>query len=227
MTELLALRHEVFCVEQGVPEREELDGRDGEGVHLVAVAGRRGAGDLPSAVRRADGPVQPPGGAARRAPARDRVRGCWRSPTHETRDGGGPADRAARPDLRAVAVRGAPATSRAVGCSWSPGSSTSRWRSCCSAPELRIDPLPGSAIIAGERAGRRRCSVDPAESTQRPLRRTRRRRRSRSAASGGDRRTPDCARGSCRSSTGAAPRARARRRSRTCSGRARRAARTS
>jgi predicted GNAT family N-acyltransferase len=34
----LALRHAVFCVEQGVPEREELDGRDPEGIHLVAVA---------------------------------------------------------------------------------------------------------------------------------------------------------------------------------------------
>lgn len=31
------LRHEVFCVEQGVPERDELDGRDHEGIHLVAV----------------------------------------------------------------------------------------------------------------------------------------------------------------------------------------------
>jgi predicted GNAT family N-acyltransferase len=39
MSQLLALRHEVFCVEQGVPEREELDGRDGEAIHLVAVAG--------------------------------------------------------------------------------------------------------------------------------------------------------------------------------------------
>src|ERR1700753_264811 len=35
----LALRHDVFCVEQGVPVYEELDGRDGEGVHLVAVSG--------------------------------------------------------------------------------------------------------------------------------------------------------------------------------------------
>jgi ElaA protein len=35
----LALRHEVFCVEQGVPEHEELDGRDGEGIHLVAIEG--------------------------------------------------------------------------------------------------------------------------------------------------------------------------------------------
>jgi len=39
MPALLALRHDVFCVEQGVPEREELDGHDDEGVHLVAVSG--------------------------------------------------------------------------------------------------------------------------------------------------------------------------------------------
>jgi predicted GNAT family N-acyltransferase len=38
MRAALALRHEVFCVEQGVPEHEELDGRDHEGLHLVAVA---------------------------------------------------------------------------------------------------------------------------------------------------------------------------------------------
>ena len=38
----LALRHDVFCVEQGVPESEELDGRDDEGIHLVAV----GEGEL-------------------------------------------------------------------------------------------------------------------------------------------------------------------------------------
>ena len=35
----LALRHQVFCVEQGVPEHEEVDGRDREGIHLVAVIG--------------------------------------------------------------------------------------------------------------------------------------------------------------------------------------------
>jgi predicted GNAT family N-acyltransferase len=34
----LRLRYEVFCLEQGVPEREELDGRDHEGIHLVAMA---------------------------------------------------------------------------------------------------------------------------------------------------------------------------------------------
>jgi len=33
----LQLRHDVFCVEQGVPEYEELDGRDRDGIHLVAV----------------------------------------------------------------------------------------------------------------------------------------------------------------------------------------------
>jgi predicted GNAT family N-acyltransferase len=32
------LRHDVFCIEQGVPQREEVDGRDPEGIHLVAVA---------------------------------------------------------------------------------------------------------------------------------------------------------------------------------------------
>lgn len=38
MAAALELRHEVFCVEQGVPAHEELDGRDHEAVHLVAVA---------------------------------------------------------------------------------------------------------------------------------------------------------------------------------------------
>jgi predicted GNAT family N-acyltransferase len=39
MTALIELRHEVFCEEQGVPVREELDGRDHEAMHLVAVSG--------------------------------------------------------------------------------------------------------------------------------------------------------------------------------------------
>jgi predicted GNAT family N-acyltransferase len=37
MDAALALRYEVFCVEQGVPRHEELDGRDHEALHLVAV----------------------------------------------------------------------------------------------------------------------------------------------------------------------------------------------
>jgi predicted GNAT family N-acyltransferase len=39
MEALIELRHEVFCEEQGVPVREELDGRDNEAMHLVAVSG--------------------------------------------------------------------------------------------------------------------------------------------------------------------------------------------
>jgi predicted GNAT family N-acyltransferase len=38
MAAALDLRHDVFCVEQGVPEYEELDGRDHDGIHLVAAA---------------------------------------------------------------------------------------------------------------------------------------------------------------------------------------------
>jgi predicted GNAT family N-acyltransferase len=39
MDAALRLRHDVFCVEQGVPVREELDGRDDDAIHLVAVGG--------------------------------------------------------------------------------------------------------------------------------------------------------------------------------------------
>jgi predicted GNAT family N-acyltransferase len=35
----IALRHRVFCEEQGVPEADEVDGRDGDGLHLVALDG--------------------------------------------------------------------------------------------------------------------------------------------------------------------------------------------
>lgn len=38
MAAALQVRHDVFCIEQGVPEHEELDGRDRDGIHLVAVA---------------------------------------------------------------------------------------------------------------------------------------------------------------------------------------------
>ena len=37
----MALRHTVFCAEQGVPLADELDGRDGDALHVVAV--ERGA----------------------------------------------------------------------------------------------------------------------------------------------------------------------------------------
>src|SRR5450432_2328159 len=35
MHDLLELRHDVFCNEQGVPAHEELDGRDHEALHLM------------------------------------------------------------------------------------------------------------------------------------------------------------------------------------------------
>jgi predicted GNAT family N-acyltransferase len=38
LADALALRYEVFCVEQGVPRYEEQDGRDQEAIHLVAVS---------------------------------------------------------------------------------------------------------------------------------------------------------------------------------------------
>jgi predicted GNAT family N-acyltransferase len=38
----LVVREEVFCREQGVPREEEIDGRDGEALHLVAVAPEHG-----------------------------------------------------------------------------------------------------------------------------------------------------------------------------------------
>ncbi len=40
----IALRHEVFVVEQRVPEELELDGRDGEAAHLVALQDGRVVG---------------------------------------------------------------------------------------------------------------------------------------------------------------------------------------
>src|SRR5512139_4271898 len=40
----LALRRRVFCEEQGVAVNLELDGRDAEALHLVAVSGRRVVG---------------------------------------------------------------------------------------------------------------------------------------------------------------------------------------
>ena len=42
MDALLDLRHRVFCVEQGVPKREEIDGRDDDAIHLVALRSEDG-----------------------------------------------------------------------------------------------------------------------------------------------------------------------------------------
>ena len=40
-SQALDIRYRVFCVEQGVPVTDELDGRDEDGLHLVAVDGGR------------------------------------------------------------------------------------------------------------------------------------------------------------------------------------------
>jgi predicted GNAT family N-acyltransferase len=39
LRQAVRLRYDVFCLEQGVPVREEVDGRDHQGLHLVAMAG--------------------------------------------------------------------------------------------------------------------------------------------------------------------------------------------
>ena len=41
---ILALRHDVFCVEQGVPEELERDEHDRDALHLVALSGLRVVG---------------------------------------------------------------------------------------------------------------------------------------------------------------------------------------
>lgn len=45
----LAVRERVFCVEQGVPREEELDGRDEQATHVVAL--EPGAGDVVATLR--------------------------------------------------------------------------------------------------------------------------------------------------------------------------------
>ena len=42
----IRLRRRVFVEEQGVPERDEVDGRDSEGLHLVAIENGRIVGTL-------------------------------------------------------------------------------------------------------------------------------------------------------------------------------------
>src|ERR1039458_3015997 len=99
----LELRHDVFCEEQGVPKHEELDGRDHEALHLVAV----GEGELLGTCRLLFvGPTVQFSRLAVRAPA-----GSCSTP---------------RPTPSSC-MR-APGTSRADGRSWRPTSSTWRWR---------------------------------------------------------------------------------------------------
>jgi predicted GNAT family N-acyltransferase len=51
----LALRHDVFCVEQGVSREDEIDGRDGEALQLVALRDERVVGTCRVLVERGVG----------------------------------------------------------------------------------------------------------------------------------------------------------------------------
>ena len=81
MAAALALRHEVFCVEQGVPDLRGARRPRWRGRASGRRVQRRAAGHLPAAVRRPHGAVQPPGGARVGAAARASPRRCSRSPT--------------------------------------------------------------------------------------------------------------------------------------------------
>ncbi len=81
MRAALALRDRVFCIEQGVPKREELDGRDGEAIHLVAVDEGVVVGTcrlliVDKTVQFSRLAVEPS-----RAAVRGSRRGCWSPPT--------------------------------------------------------------------------------------------------------------------------------------------------
>ncbi len=153
MAQLLRLRHDVFCGEQGVPEREELDGRDGEAVHLVAVEDGRVLATCRLLFVGAT--VQ----FSRLAVARDarRRRIATRLlalADEETPRRGGPPPRAPRPDLRPLALRRRRATSRAGGCSWRPASSTWRWRSCSESAAADRERAPDEQVRAGQQRPR-------------------------------------------------------------------------
>ena len=100
----LALRHDVFCVEQGVPERDELDGRDHEGIHLVAVRD----GELLATCRivLVGSTAQFSRLAVRRSARRQGIATALLGARRRgVAAGRGAADRAPRPDLRSRAIR--------------------------------------------------------------------------------------------------------------------------
>ena len=86
----LALRYEVFCTEQGVSEAEEIDGRDGEALHLVAVRGGRVIGTCRVLVEDGVGKL------GRMAVERGARRGGSSSPPRSTRSRSMPATATAR-----------------------------------------------------------------------------------------------------------------------------------
>jgi ElaA protein len=83
----LSLRHRVFCVEQGVPLGMELDGRDDEALHLVALDGDAVIGTVRLVL---DGPTAKLGRLAVARSARGRGIGSAlvREAVREARDAG-------------------------------------------------------------------------------------------------------------------------------------------
>ena len=185
MTAALELRHDVFCVEQGVPEHDELDGRDHEGIHLAAVERRRAARDLPDRDRRrrrhssagsrfgAGAPPRNRDRAARPGRAETRAAGRRRVVLH--------AQTYAREPVRAGRLsRRAGRVFREAGIEHiameKHSSRPSRPAPFCGRmPEVRIDPLTGlRAIVAGDARrppGRRLLSArPPSRSIRAPIR---------------------------------------------------------
>ena len=127
MSAALQLRYEVFCVEQGVPEREELDGRDREGIHLVAVSD----GELVGTCRllMVGATAQLSRLAVRTSARRRGIATALLEPAEaETLAAGGRRIVLHAQTYARKSVREQPATDRAGGSSSRRGSSTSRWR---------------------------------------------------------------------------------------------------
>ena len=119
-------------------------------LHLVGARGRPGGRHLPAAVPRARGAAGPAGGASRTRAGEAWPRRILAEADRVARGGRRRAHLAARPDLRAGALRPRRLRASAASASWRRASSTWRWRSAL--PELRIDPLSGlRVIVAGER----------------------------------------------------------------------------
>ena len=140
----LELRHDVFCVEQGVPERDELDGRDHEGIHLVAM--REGELLATCRILLVGSTAQFSRLAVRKSARRQGIAtALLEAADAEARAGGARrlvlhAQTYARElyEQRRLPRRG-------DGCSGRPGSSTSRWRSCLI--ENRRGPRRGTRCL--------------------------------------------------------------------------------
>ena len=154
MAAALELRHDVFCVEQGVPEHEELDGRDHEAIHLVAVADQELRRDLPRLDGRLDRSVQPAGGA-RSARRRGIATALLEAADEETRAAGGRRLVLHAQTYAQNAVRARRVSAPRQGVHRSGDRAHRDGEAALSVPEVRIDPLSGHrAIVAGDRAGR-------------------------------------------------------------------------